>query len=93
MFLSTILYLINVEDQLNYKNLPIKLCMRLSRFHPQYSLELSVLYIPVHILASYKCNLVVRYLFGIRLLLKRNKMTNAFIFSPRLFLVFSKNSN
>ena len=32
--LSTILYFINVEVQLNSKNLPMKLCMRLPEFHP-----------------------------------------------------------
>ena len=60
-WLSTILYFLNVEDQLNFKNLQMKLCMRLPKFHPQYFLKLSVLYIPVHILGDFKCSLLVRF--------------------------------
>ena len=52
----TILYFVNVEDQLNSRNLQMKLCMR----HPHYSLELSFVYIPVHSLDSYKCKLMIR---------------------------------
>ena len=63
-WLSTISYLINVEDQLNSKNLQMKLRMRLPKFHPQYFFKLSVLYIPVHILGSYKWNLVVWFLIS-----------------------------
>ena len=85
---STILYFINVEDQLNSKNF----CMRLPKFHPQYFLKLTVLYVPVHILGSYECNLVVWFpiLFGIRLLLKRNKITNASLSTPHLFVFFQR---
>ena len=63
------------------------------KFHPQYSYALSFLYIPVHNLGSYKCALVVRFLFGIGFLLKRNKMTNTSIYSPRLFLSFYRNQS
>ena len=58
---SIILYFINVEDQLNSKNLQVKLCIHLPKFHPQYSLELSVLYIPVLILGSYEGSLLARF--------------------------------
>ena len=51
----------NVEDQLNYKNRPINLCVCLTEYHQQYSLILSILYIPVHFLDKYKCNLVVEF--------------------------------
>ena len=38
-----------------------EICMRVFKFHLQYFLELSVLYIPVRFLGSYKCSLVVRF--------------------------------
>ena len=53
---------INVKDQLNSKNLQIKLCNHLPKFYPQYFLKPSVVYNPGHILGSNKCNLVVRFL-------------------------------
>ena len=66
--------------------------MRLPTFYLKYSFELSV-----YILGSHKCNFVVGFpildvqyliLFGIILLLKRNKMTIASISSAGLFLFF-----
>ena len=51
------LYFINVAAQLNSQNLPIKLRMCLPKFDSQYSLKMSVFYIPVHI----QCTLVVRF--------------------------------
>ena len=55
----------NVEVQLTYKNLLTKLFMRFPEFHSQHSLELSALYIPLHNLDNYKCNLMVLFLFRI----------------------------
>ena len=48
-WLTTILYFINVEDQLNSKNLQIKFCVHFPKFQPQYSLKLSVLYSSIHL--------------------------------------------
>ena len=85
------LYFINVAAQLNSQNLPIKLCMCLPKFDSQYSLKMSVFYIPVHFggaISDFRC--LIR--FRISLLLKRNEITNASISSMRLFLfLFSTN--
>ena len=54
MFLSIILYFINFWDQLNYKNLPMKLYMHLPKFYPQCSLELSIFVYCKYIQVSYK---------------------------------------
>ena len=63
-WLSTILYFLNLKDQLNSKNLWMKLCMHPPVFHPQYFLKLIVEYNPVDILGSYICNLVVQFLIS-----------------------------
>ena len=34
LWLSAILYFVNVEDQTNFENLKTKLCIRLPKFHP-----------------------------------------------------------
>ena len=53
VFLLTILYVMNV-GQLNYKNRPKNLCVCFPEYHQQYSLVLSILYIPVHFLDNCK---------------------------------------
>ena len=39
----------------------MKFCMRLPKHHSQYPLELSLIYIPAHILGTYQYNLVVYF--------------------------------
>ena len=85
---------VQLQDQLNSKNLQMKLCMCLPKFHQQYFLKPSVLYIAVHILGSYKYNLVVQFpisnvhlFFGTSLLLTCSKMTHASISSPHFFFL------
>ena len=60
LFYCTNLYFINVEDQLNYKILQMKLCIRFPKVRSQYLFKVGVLYITVHIPGSYKYSLVVR---------------------------------
>ena len=82
-----------MEDQLNSKNLQMKPCMCIPIFHPQYFLKLSV-YIFQYIFWvainakrwSFRCPI----LFGISLLLKRNKMTHSSISSSHLCLFFQR---
>ena len=51
----------NAEDQLNNPYRPKNLCVCLPEYHQQYSLVLSILYIPLHFLDNYKCNVIVRF--------------------------------
>ena len=87
-WLSTILYFLNVENQLNSKNLQMKLCMHLPKFHPQHFFKLSVLYIPVHILGSYIWNLVVQFpIFYVRFFLDQVCYSNAIKWRMHQFLL------
>ena len=67
--MTTILYFINIEDQLNSKRLRMKLCVRLPKFQLQSSLKLSVQMQFDGRIFDFQCPI----LFVIRLLLKRNK--------------------
>ena len=70
------------------KNLQMKLWMRLPKFQPQYFLKQSVLYIPVHILGHYKCNLVVRSpISDLRFFLEKVCHSNATKWRMRPFLL------